>query len=572
MGEDRLRVLVAPLPDSATASLAGGAVIVAASTAEDDRTLARLRAIVLVAGVLGAALAAGAATLLTRRALRPLTSLSAAAAEIAGTRDAARRLPETASRDEVGRLSAALNRMLAALERAQDAERRFVGDVSHELRTPLTALRGNAEHAARHGADPELLADIAADAERLALLVEDLLALARQGASGPPPDVVHLDDLAHEAAEAEPRLEVAAPAPVAVRGDRDALRRALANLVDNALRYGPPDAPVAVRVARAGAEATIAVTDAGRGPGAGERSRDLRAVRPRRRRRGPARLGPRARDREGHRGAPRRARRDRGQHVRDRAPRSHGSLRDRRYTTGRSGTERLPMRSIRTLRTRSAVALAAVPFVVVGAGVAVARATDGPGPTPPPAKLDVAVRDALTAKAPAGVTARIRFSNNLIASGALPGGAGSALLAGATGRAVGGLGRRPARAPVGRAATRRSCSHDGTLSVYDASSNTVYRFTQARRREAEPPTAHHDHAAPSLAQIDAALLAHLRPGRRHRARRPPTSPARPPTPCASRRSTTAACSAPRSSPGTRSTACRCAPRSTRRATRRRCSS
>jgi signal transduction histidine kinase len=272
VGEDRLRVLVAPLPDSATATLAGGAVIVAASTAEDDRTLARLRAIVLVAGVLGAALAAGAATLLTRRALRPLTSLSAAAAEIAGTRDAARRLPETASRDEVGRLSAALNRMLAALERAQDAERRFVGDVSHELRTPLTALRGNAEHAARHGADPELLADIAADAERLALLVDDLLALARQGASGPPPDVVHLDDLAHEAAEAEPRLAVAAPAPVAVRGDRDALRRALANLVDNALRYGPPGAQVEVRVACSGAEATIAVTDAGQGPGAGERA------------------------------------------------------------------------------------------------------------------------------------------------------------------------------------------------------------------------------------------------------------------------------------------------------------
>ena len=60
LGDDRLRVLVAPLPDSAAPALAGGAVIVAAPTAEDDRTLARLRAVVLVAGVLGAALAAAA--------------------------------------------------------------------------------------------------------------------------------------------------------------------------------------------------------------------------------------------------------------------------------------------------------------------------------------------------------------------------------------------------------------------------------------------------------------------------------------------------------------------------------
>jgi signal transduction histidine kinase len=273
LGDDRLRMLLAPLPDSAAAPLAGGAAIVAAPTAEDDRTLARLRAVVLVAGLLGAVLAAAAATLLTRRALRPLTSLSAAAAEIAGTRDAAQRLPETATRDEVGQLSAALNRMLVSLERAQDAERRFVGDVSHELRTPLTALRGNAEHAARHGADPELLADIAADAERLAVLVDDLLALARQDAGGPPPDVVHLDDLAHEAGETEPRVHVTAPAPVAVRGDRDALARALANLVDNALCYGPADGPVEVAVERAGGEARLTVRDAGPGPAAAEASR-----------------------------------------------------------------------------------------------------------------------------------------------------------------------------------------------------------------------------------------------------------------------------------------------------------
>ncbi len=75
--------------------------------------------------------------------------------------------------------------MLASLQRAQEAEHRFVGDASHELRTPLTALRGNAAYIARHGADPAVLADIEAGAERLSELLDDLLALAREDAAAP---------------------------------------------------------------------------------------------------------------------------------------------------------------------------------------------------------------------------------------------------------------------------------------------------------------------------------------------------------------------------------------------------
>src|SRR5204863_110159 len=81
----------------------------------------------------------------TRRALVPLAALSEAAAEIERTGDASRRLPQPAVADEVGALAATLNGMLGSLERAREAERRFVGDASHELRTPLTALRGNAD-------------------------------------------------------------------------------------------------------------------------------------------------------------------------------------------------------------------------------------------------------------------------------------------------------------------------------------------------------------------------------------------------------------------------------------------
>ena len=71
----------------------------------------------------------------------------------------------TTTGDEVGELAETLNAMLASLERAQEAEHRFVGDASHELRTPLTALRGNAAYIARHGADPEVLAEIEAGAD-----------------------------------------------------------------------------------------------------------------------------------------------------------------------------------------------------------------------------------------------------------------------------------------------------------------------------------------------------------------------------------------------------------------------
>ncbi len=132
--------------------------------------------------------------------------------------------------------------MLASLERAREAERRFVADASHELRTPLTALRGNAAYIARHGADAEVLADLEARRRSASpTLLDDLLALAREDAAGPgPADAVRLDR-ARAARCAGPRVEVDAPAPVTVRGDAQALERALANLVENALVHGPAD-------------------------------------------------------------------------------------------------------------------------------------------------------------------------------------------------------------------------------------------------------------------------------------------------------------------------------------------
>ena len=270
-GQD-IRLYRAPLASVGSSPAAGGAVLVATSTAEDEHAAHRLRVLVVLAAAGAALLAIVIALALTRRALRPLTDLSAAARAIGETRDATRRLPTASARDEVGALSDTLNAMLASLERAREAERRFVADASHELRTPLTALRGNAAYIAQHGADAEVLADIEGDAARLAHLLDDLLALAREDAAGPGSmERVRLDRLA--LARAGGRVVVDAPAPVTTAGDADALARALGNLVENALLHGPEGGTVTITVREADGRGLVTVADEGLGLGGEDAAR-----------------------------------------------------------------------------------------------------------------------------------------------------------------------------------------------------------------------------------------------------------------------------------------------------------
>ena len=154
--------------------------------------------------------------------------------------------------------------MLAALERAREAERRFLADASHELRTPLTALRGNVDHIARHGADPETIADVQRGVERaVARLSTTCSRWPASDHARPAPAPVALDDLARAAAAAhDDDVTVDAPARVVVRGDEDALRRALDNLVANASCTVRRRSTIAVRAA--GGRARVSVGDAGR--------------------------------------------------------------------------------------------------------------------------------------------------------------------------------------------------------------------------------------------------------------------------------------------------------------------
>jgi two-component system OmpR family sensor kinase len=273
LGDEPLRVLAEPLPVGSGAA-AGGVVLVAASTGSIDDTIGEARRLLIVSALAAALVAGLAAAGLARRALRPLARLSEGAREIARTRDPARRLPHPATQDELSELAATLNTMLEALAQARERERRFVADASHEIRTPLTALRGNAEHIARHGADPEALADLAGGADRLARLIDDLLVLAREDAAAPPSSApIEIGELAARVAAREPQVRLELRSDARALGDEGALERAVSNLVENARVHGPAGGRILLRVEQVGQVVEISVEDAGEGLPPDEASR-----------------------------------------------------------------------------------------------------------------------------------------------------------------------------------------------------------------------------------------------------------------------------------------------------------
>ena len=220
---------------------------------ETDAFLAGLRTRLILIGGSAVVLAGVLAWFVSRRAVRPVAVLTRAAEHVAATRDL--EVPiEVTRRDEIGRLATSFNTMLAALASSRAQQRRLVADAGHELRTPLTSLRTNIEVLARVEDMPaadraELLADARQELEELSDLVAELVDLA---ADAPPeePVAVRLDELVVEAVERFRRRtgrEVALSAEETVlEGKPGRLARAIANLLDNAGKLGPPDAPVEV--------------------------------------------------------------------------------------------------------------------------------------------------------------------------------------------------------------------------------------------------------------------------------------------------------------------------------------
>ncbi len=187
---------------------------------------------------------------------------------------------------EVAPLIEALNRLLTRLQAAFSAQRAFVADAAHELRSPLTAVRLQLqllERAPDAKAQLEARTELGAAVERAIHLVEQLLTLARNEPRATAVELAPIelgavvaDAVADCQRQAEARhieLQLEAQPGTTIRGDREALRVLVRNLVDNAVRYTPTGGRVLVRCTRSPEVVALEVIDNGPGIPASERSR-----------------------------------------------------------------------------------------------------------------------------------------------------------------------------------------------------------------------------------------------------------------------------------------------------------
>ncbi|MGH3645619.1 MAG: HAMP domain-containing sensor histidine kinase, partial [Micromonosporaceae bacterium] len=247
-------------------------------------------------GVVTAAvlLTAIASWLYAGAALSPIERVVDAARQVRDSRDPTRRVPHRGPPDEVGQLVATFNEMLAeladayaSLDRSHQRMRQFLADCSHELRTPLTRIRSTMDLLTRTGdsEDAEFrqraLADVAAETDRMARLVHQLLILARADAGAViQPRPVRLDQIVETAYRQTRRTSdgVTLSAPpdaltgAVVDGDADHLTQLLLILLDNAVKYTPPPGEVRIDADRDDGYARITVADTG--PGVPEEDRE----------------------------------------------------------------------------------------------------------------------------------------------------------------------------------------------------------------------------------------------------------------------------------------------------------
>ncbi len=218
---------------------------------------------------------------LARRVLTPVDAMVDAARRIEAE-DLTKRIPALSSDDELGRLAAVLNDMLARLEGSFGAVRRFSADAAHELRTPLTILKGEIEVALRSSQAPaeirQTLASCLEEVERMNSLVEDLLLMARMegNALSARPRPVNLAEVVEDAAPALSELAVragntltvAAAPPLWIEGYDSLLFRLVFNLAENAIKYTPAGGKIEVALQQQNGSAILEVKDNGPGIGA----------------------------------------------------------------------------------------------------------------------------------------------------------------------------------------------------------------------------------------------------------------------------------------------------------------
>ena len=248
-------------------------------------TLETFIAVLIGAILVALVLSVGGAYLLARAALSPVNAVVRSAGRITES-DLSQRLPVVRPKDEIGRLTATINNLLARLEaafaRREEAlarQRRFAADASHELRTPLTSIAGYARMLKDWGLEDDRTARegvtaILEESERMRELVESLLALARDDADAPldlaPGDLGAVAADAAKAARAAAGGKVVveytpAEEPVEASFDQTRIRQVAAILLDNAVKYTPEGGNVAVSVGKENGWAKLEVSDTGIG-------------------------------------------------------------------------------------------------------------------------------------------------------------------------------------------------------------------------------------------------------------------------------------------------------------------
>jgi two-component system sensor histidine kinase MprB len=224
-----------------------GAVLVLESRQATNRALDRLRSILALVSLGAVALAALLAALVSGATLAPVRRLTAAAERIAETGEPSERVPE-GGRDELARLGASFNTMLASLEESLETQRRFVADASHELRTPLTRLQTNidvlrGDVALAPEQRRELLEDLHRESQEMRALIAGLLELARGGGAQVEKEEYQFDEVVEQSVE---RARTRFPGvswqtdglePTIVDGYRDRMERAVWNLLENAGKW-----------------------------------------------------------------------------------------------------------------------------------------------------------------------------------------------------------------------------------------------------------------------------------------------------------------------------------------------
>jgi two-component system sensor histidine kinase MprB len=235
----------------------GFAVQIARPLTEVDHSLGRIKNLLILIAGGGIAIAAALGLAVSRAALAPVRRLTTAAENVTETGDLSERI-EVSGRDELSRLAGSFNAMLGTLQESSRAQRQLVADASHELRTPLTSLRTNIEVLASErklppGERERLLTDVVDQLGEMTTLISELIELARGEQQTLEPEEVRLDLVASEAVERARRNRPAVTFTTdlqesTVQGVPSTIERAVANLLDNAAKWSPPNGDVEVAV------------------------------------------------------------------------------------------------------------------------------------------------------------------------------------------------------------------------------------------------------------------------------------------------------------------------------------